>query len=65
MPQAEIKTMRPPQAGDYSICFGCTTILMFDAQLQLRRLTDAELAAVPPDCRRAQQTLRRFKQRRR
>lgn len=38
-----------PRPGDYSICFDCTALLVFDANLRLRFPTPTERAAAPPE----------------
>ena len=53
---------RPPAPGDYTVCFYCLTILVFDDARALRLLTAAERAALPADdpVFEVQATLRRF-----
>jgi hypothetical protein len=39
----------PPSEGDLTVCFGCGEALRFDAELLLRKITAAELAALDPE----------------
>lgn len=46
---AECGVTVAPSAGDYVVCFGCTAILVLDADLRLRWPTPAERADVPDE----------------
>lgn len=35
-----------PGPGDFTICFGCTDLLVFTAHMKVRKPTDAELATI-------------------
>ena len=41
----------PPFAkeGDMSVCFGCTEVMQFDADMRLKKMTAAEIATLSPD----------------
>jgi hypothetical protein len=39
----------PPAHGDLTICLDCGTVLCFEADLQLRTATAAEIAEGPPE----------------
>lgn len=38
---------QPPEPGDVSICFKCTSYVVFDDNLKLRCMTDDELLELP------------------
>jgi hypothetical protein len=41
-----------PVAGDYTMCVGCASPLMFDSPTAIRALREPELAELPPEIRR-------------
>jgi hypothetical protein len=61
----QVKGMAAPVPGDLTLCFECTSLLVFDQPPALHAMTDAELAALDEDeyemLRFAKQHLEAFK----
>lgn len=46
---ASLDETGPPSPGDWSLCFACSAVLVFDENLRVRRPTLAEQAELPED----------------
>lgn len=53
------KDVSRPQAGDYSVCFGCGSFLRFQPDGRLRLLTMTEMALLDDDSRNELMKVRR------
>lgn len=57
-------TLRPPRAGDASVCFACGEVMRFDRRNRVRRMSAREIATLSPDLAAAlhatQAVVRRF-----